>query len=1635
MDEVIEQEYQKTISDPYATPHGYFGDPATQAMLDMLDSRFALVQGNPLAIEIMARRQLEAMDFLNGLDRAAAEANSHSSGGGGGSGGVTSAGDLSSDAGITTGDFDPPGTWSDGGNHGTPDPGLPINPDYVGIQPIILDLDGDGVEVNASARVNFDWDGDGFLESGNWAAADDGFLVIDLEADGSIGTNGGDGVINLGREIAFSQWADTDMTDLQALAEATDADGNLIFDSNGDGVLDANDDVWSSMKVWQDLNQNGEVDEGELQTLDAWGISQISLSYDDGSGFSETEDDVAVLGNVLHGLASFVMNGEVVEGGVGDVSLVYNSQGWRRVETADGYTIEFESGDDLAFRDMANVAAADADLAADGLAGVYGDARDNVLDASGVSAQVVITGGAGNDAITGGSGDDLLSGGAGADVIHAGAGNDVVMADSGDDIAGGDVTGGEGYDKLIVSAETVLDIADFSATGFEALVAGDGDDSVTATDDDTGYALSGNGGNDALTTAGGNDVLSGGAGNDILTSGAGADRLFGGSGNDVLDAGDGNDFLAGGAGDGDTLLGGAGNDIYFYGRGDGHDIIHDVAQGTYFERVETMQEVQYGSGKKATYVNELRTGLVEATGQIDGGIDTLQFGNGIGIEDVLFSRDGDNALIEFRNLDDTATDVDESTTISTDDSITIQDWADQRSRIENFAFASGLIIDMSQVMQGQSGDATANELNGGESGDWLNAGAGDDTLTGGAGRDILIAGAGNDSLDGGDGRDLLLGGDGADMADGGAGDDYILGGAGTDTLNGSAGDDTLMGGAGDDVLVGGAGADMLLGGAGNDTLNGGAGNDTYFFFRGDGHDTIHDETVATEVTEEATGEQVYQRNGKHGRYVEEMRTVQVGEQLQGGWDVLQFGYGVLLEDVFLELQGDDLVMGIRQFDEDGNALALADMEDVVTVQDWTNDLTQVEELRFGDGRAIDISEVESFQSGLGANDTFAGTTGNDVMTGGGGDDTLTGEAGNDVLAGGTGNDVLDGGEGDDDLVGGDGADTLSGGAGKDYLQGGAGNDTIDGGDGDDVISGGRGDDLLRGGKGNDIYIFNRGDGHDIIDESIFTASGTGTGGNAFSGGTSETIVGDDGSFSGTQTGSGKGLHNVWVSDTRTGATITPVEGGDDTLQFGNWIDISDLSVHSTGSGLGDDLVIDLVPLEGDEITDSVTITNFATDEFRIETFRFANGFVLDVSTLGYATTGGADADSIDLTGISLLSGTGAWLAGGAGDDTLTGSTNTDIMIGGADADRLEGGAGNDIYVFGRGDGADTISDSAGGGDALLFGVGITIEDLILERDGGDMHIYVADDRDMTTPLAELTDSITVEGWTGTGNRVELLQFFNGLDFDISGIRNTYLGSDLTGSGSDMPVDDTLNGSNYADWIDGFGGNDVLNGLNGDDFIFGREGDDTIDGGRGNDIIAGGIGNDMVNGGRGDDVLTGGADDDALNGDQGTDVLMGGTGNDTLNGGAGNDLLVGDQGDDIIIASQGADQIRFGYGDGNDTYLGSTVGGINGTDTFVFENGIGAEDIWFDHIGDDLIVRLIGSDDTITFENWYDSGNIAAHVAAFQAGGQTLSYQQVNDLVDAMYDYVGEINDGTTAYGLMPGETPESVATAIDAAWA
>ena len=78
---------------------------------------------------------------------------------------------------------------------------------------------------------------------------------------------------------------------------------------------------------------------------------------------------------------------------------------------------------------------------------------------------------------------------------------------------------------------------------------------------------------------------------------------------------------------------------------------------------------------------------------------------------------------------------------------------------------------------------------------------------------------------------------------------------------------------------------------------------------------------------------------------------------------------------------------------------------------------------------------------------------------------------------------------------------------------------------------------------------------------------------------------------------------------------------------------------------------------------------------------------------------------------------------------------------------------------------------------------------------------------------------------------------------------------------------------------------------GNDTVLGSQLADYIHGGRGDDCVDGMGGDDSMNGGLGDDVLRGGDGNDRLFGRSGEDTLTGGLGNDKLNGGSGTDTLV------------------------------------------------------------------------------------------------------------------------------------------------
>ena len=68
------------------------------------------------------------------------------------------------------------------------------------------------------------------------------------------------------------------------------------------------------------------------------------------------------------------------------------------------------------------------------------------------------------------------------------------------------------------------------------------------------------------------------------------------------------------------------------------------------------------------------------------------------------------------------------------------------------------------------------------------------------------------------------------------------------------------------------------------------------------------------------------------------------------------------------------------------------------------------------------------------------------------------------------------------INGGAGNDSIRGGKLADTLKGDAGDDTLVGYAGDDTLSGGTGNDSLQGDYGSDTYLFNKGDGNDIISD-------------------------------------------------------------------------------------------------------------------------------------------------------------------------------------------------------------------------------------------------------------------------------------------------------------------------------------------------------------------------------------------------------------------------------------------------------------------------------------------------------------------------------------------------------------------------
>lgn len=134
---------------------------------------------------------------------------------------------------------------------------------------------------------------------------------------------------------------------------------------------------------------------------------------------------------------------------------------------------------------------------------------------------------------------------------------------------------------------------------------------------------------------------------------------------------------------------------------------------------------------------------------------------------------------------------------------------------------------------------------------------------------------------------------------------------------------------------------------------------------------------------------------------------------------------------------------------------------------------------------------------------------------------------------------------------------------------------------------------------------------------------------------------------------------------------------------------------------------------------------------------------------------------------------------------------------------------------------------------------------------------------------------------------------------------------------------------------------------------------------------------------------------SLSGTTGNDTLIAGQGTETLNGNGGTDSFIGGAGTDTLVGGSGNDTYTFYRGGGQNTVVDSA-----GSNVIQFAQGIATDQLWFAQAGNDLLVSVIGTSQTVDVQNWY--ANAANQNETFQTSdGHALLNTQVQNLVSAM----------------------------------
>jgi Ca2+-binding RTX toxin-like protein len=824
------------------------------------------------------------------------------------------------------------------------------------------------------------------------------------------------------------------------------------------------------------------------------------------------------------------------------------------------------------------------------------------------------------------------------------------------------------------------------------LFGGDGNDILTG--GSANDLLFGQSGNDTLLGKGGNDQLFGGAGNDTLTGGAGDDQVFGEAGNDrmIWNPGDGTDLFEGGDGtDTAEVNGGNGAEVFTLAA-NGTRVRFDRTNPAPFSldigTTENFVLNMNGGDDTFTASNGLAS-LIHVT--VDGGAgnDSITGGDG---NDTLLGGDGNDTINGGRGSDTAILGAGDDTFVwnpgDGSDVVDGQDGFDtlqfnganinETFNISGKGSRASLTRDIGNVTMdlgtmeriqiaavGGADNFVVNDLSktgvqqvaidlSSPAGSGTGDGSADSvTLNGSsASEQITVVGAGGSvGVTGLSAQVTLTGTEGANdslVVNGLAGNDTINAAALAAgqiklTIDGGSGNDTLIGSAGNDFLIGGDGNDFVDGNQGSDTAFLGAGNDTFQWDPGDGSDTVEG---------------------------------------QDGTDTLLFNGANIAEKITISANGSRtlLTRDVGNVTMDLNGIEHIQLNmlggaDTVTVNDLSGtDVNQV---------AIDLSAAPAGSgTGDGAADTVItnGTANDDkinvvtsgssiVVKGLAAQVTVSGaESLNDslIVNGGAGNDTID-------------ASKLHAGQINLMLNGGDGDDKIIGSAGNDVVNGGKGSDVAFLGAGNDVFVWNPGDGSDIVEGQAGVDTLQFNGANV-----DEKI---DISANGGRVRLARDVGVVTMDLNSIETVNVGALGGADTITVNDLTgtDTSQVNIDLAGINGAPDGAADTVVINGTQGSDAITINNnngVVTVTGLAETVTISNFDSNDSIVIN--GLGGDDViTATGLTGMQFIANGGDGndvIIGSAGDDVLHGDAGDDILIGGPGVDVLDQGPGSGVVI-------------------------------------------------------------------------------------------------------------------------------------------------------------------------------------------------------------------------------------------------------------------------------------------------------------------------------------------------------------------